>query len=230
MMSFTNQKSPAKKAAGEKAAELVEDRSVVGLGTGSTAHFFIRALINRCEKGLQIRAVSSSEASAKQARDGGIEIIDLNDVEKIDVTVDGADEIDPEKRMIKGGGGALLREKMVANASDEMIVVVDDSKVVDKLGAFPLPVEVNPFGYKLTERMIEREGFTSRLRVREDQIYKTDNGNYILDLEFAHLSKEPEELDEILKSIPGVLETGFFFGLAGRVIVGDREGKVKIWT
>jgi len=229
-MSLTNQKSLAKKAAGEKAAELIPDRSIVGLGTGSTAHYFIQALIARCQKGFMVKAVSSSEASTKQARNGGIEMVDLNDVAKIDVTVDGADEIDPQKRMIKGGGGALLREKMVANASDEMIVIVDKSKLVDKLGAFPLPVEVNPYGYKLTQRMIERAGFKSSLRVKEGQTYITDNGNYILDLKFAHLSFEPEELNQMLKSIPGVLETGFFFGLAGRVIVGDQEGKVEIWT
>lgn len=230
MMSLTNQKSLAKKVAGEKAAELIEDRSIVGLGTGSTAYFFIQALIERCQKGLMIKAVSSSEASAKQASAGGIEVIDLNNVAKIDVTVDGADEIDPEKRMIKGGGGALLREKMVASASDEMIVVVDESKVVEKLGAFPLPVEVNSFGYKLTQRIIEKEGFKATLREKEGQTYITDNGNFILDLEFRHLSAQPEELDQILKDIPGVLETGFFFNLAGRVVVGNQEGKVKIWT
>ena len=230
MMSLTNQKNLAKEAAGKEAAKLIQDQSIVGLGTGSTAYFFIQALIKRCQDGLKIKAVSSSEVSAKQASDGGIEVIDLNEVARIDITVDGADEIDPQKRMIKGGGGALLREKMVASASGEMIVVVDESKVVDRLGAFPLPVEVNPFGYKLIKRQIEKHGFRAELRKKKGQIYITDNGNYILDLQFQHLSGEPEEHDRVLKAIPGVLETGFFFGLAGRVIVADQKGKVKIWT
>jgi len=230
MMSITNHKSLAKKVAGEEAAKLIQDQSIVGLGTGSTAYFFINALIRRCEEGLKIKAVSSSEASAKQAIAGGIEVIDLNELAKIDVTVDGADEIDPEKRMIKGGGGALLREKIVASASDEMIIVIDESKVVSRLGAYPIPVEVNPFGYKLTKRRIETHGFRATVREKEGKIYITDNGNYILDLQYQHLSGSPEEHDQVLKSIPGILETGFFFGLAGRVIVGDSKGKVKIWT
>ena len=203
---------------------------VVGIGTGSTAYFFIQALIERCQEGLKIKAVSSSKASAELAKEGGIEILDLNDVEFIDITVDGADEIDSKKRMIKGGGGALLREKIVANASNEMIVIVDESKVVEHLGAFPLPVEVNPFGYELTKRQIEKQGFRAALREKEGKTYVTDNGNYILDLKFQHLPGEPEEHDQVLKEIPGVLETGFFFDLAGRVIIGNQEGKVKIWT
>ncbi|NGX58105.1 MAG: Ribose-5-phosphate isomerase A [Chlamydiae bacterium] len=228
-MSFTNQKSPAKEAAGAEAAKLIQNNMIVGLGTGSTAFFFIQGLIKRCKKGLKIKAVSSSKSSEQLARDGGIEVLDLNDIEKIDMTVDGSDEIDHQKRMIKGGGGALLREKIVVNASDEMVVIVDESKVVDELGEFPLPLEVVPFGYELTKKQIEKKGYRTTVRKKENEIYITDNGNYIIDVQFKHLSGTPEDHEEVLKNIPGVLETGFFFNLAGRVIIGDHEGKVEIW-
>ncbi len=229
-MSSTNDKSQAKKAAGYAAAKLIEDGMVVGLGTGSTAYFFIEALIERCRSGLFVKAVSSSQASKTQASSGGIEMVDLNTLDKIDMTVDGADEVDKQKRLIKGGGGALLREKIVANASHEMIVIVDESKVVERLGSFPLPVEINPFGFDFTKRLIEKKGFKATARKNGNQLYVTDNGNYILDLKFDHLPGQPEEHDSTLKKIPGVLETGFFFDLAGRVIVGCSSGDVKLWS
>lgn len=228
-MSLTNQKSQAKQAAGEEAAKWIEDNTVVGLGSGTTAYFFIQALIRRFKKGLNIQAVSSSKHSEELAKKGGIPVLSLNEVEKIHMTVDGADEIDPQKRLIKGGGGALLREKIVANASDEMVVIVDWSKVVEGLGEFPLPLEVLPFGVEMTKRKIESRGYKAVLRHSKGKVYITDNGNYILDVQFKHLSGIPEEHENILKNIPGVLETGFFFHMAGRVIIGDETGKVEVW-
>jgi ribose 5-phosphate isomerase A len=230
-MPFTNQKSnaSAKEAAGKEAVKLIKNGMTVGLGSGSTAEFFIEGLIEQARSGLSIKAVSSSKRSAKMAKDGGIEVLDMNDAGKVDITIDGADKIDGQKRMIKGGGGAHLREKIVASASREMVVVVDESKVVDQLGGFPLPLEVAKFGCKVTLRKIESQGFNAELRKNENgELYVTDNGNHIIDIHFDGPIKDPEGQDAILQNIPGVLETGFFFNLAGRVIIGNNEGKVTI--
>lgn len=219
----------AKQAAGFAAASLIEDGMIVGLGTGSTAAFFIERLIQRYREGLKIRAIATSIRSEQQAREGGIPIIDINTVDELDITVDGADEIDHQKRMIKGGGGALLREKIVASMSREMVVIVDEKKVVDKLGEFPLPIEVVSFAHQAILRKIKEHGYRGIFRRDKNELlYQTDNGNLIVDIKLEKRDN-PESDDTILRGIPGVVETGFFFKMAGRVIVGYDSGKVSLF-
>jgi ribose 5-phosphate isomerase A len=217
-----------KKAAGQAAAALIPSGAKVGLGTGSTAAYFIEALIERCRDGLNISAIATSTRSEKMAREGGIPLLDSDRITSIDITVDGADEIDGEKRMIKGGGGALLREKIIASISREMIVIVDESKLVDRLGAFPLPVEIIPFAHAAVAAKIERVGFTGSWRKKSDgSLFLTDSHHYIYDLSLSR-TDEPEKIDSQLRSIPGVVETGFFFGFATKVLVGTSSGQVQI--
>jgi ribose 5-phosphate isomerase A len=220
-----------KKAVGCAAADFVQSGMLVGLGTGSTVFHFITRLIERVQDGLDIQVVSSSIRSETQARDGGIPVADINTITSIDLTVDGADEITPEKIMTKGGGGALLREKILANTSREMVVIVDESKVVEKLGKHPLPVEILPFATKAIIDKIRKLGYQGSLRQRNNSgPYVTDNGNHIYDIRFESLRDDPEKDHEKLSRIPGVLETGFFFNLAGRVLVGKANGKVDHWS
>lgn len=219
----------AKEAVGKTAAKLISDGMIVGLGTGSTAACFIHSLIERCNNGLKISAVATSERSEQQARQGGIPILDIDNLSQIDVVVDGADEIDHHKRMIKGGGGALLREKIVANMAQEMIVIIDEHKLVDQLGTFPLPVEVVTFAHKVTLHKIQAFGYTCAFRRQSNgALYLTDNNNYIIDIHFASPLLSPEKDNDTLRSIPGVVETGFFFNMAGRVLVGHKDGSVAI--
>jgi ribose 5-phosphate isomerase A len=158
-------------------------------------------------------------------------MLDIAGITSLDVTVDGADEIDPDKNMIKGGGGALLREKILASISKEMIVVVDRRKLVEHLGAFPLPVEVIPFALDATQEQIKRLGFNARLRMKNDQEpVVTDGGNRIFDIDLKGVSWSPREIDQKLRLLPGVIEVGFFFGLAGRVVIGNDDGTVEIWN
>jgi len=219
----------AKKVAGEKAADLVQNGMVVGLGTGTTATYFIHSLIQRCHQGLEIRAVASSHRSFELAKAGGIPLIDINTIHTIDLTVDGADEIDPQKRMIKGGGGALLREKIVAYMSREMIVIVDETKIVNRLGKCKLPVEIIPFGHIATIYKLKQFGYHGELRsLPNHDPYVTDNGNFIYDIQLDPIPSNPLEDHERILQIPGVVETGFFFNLAGRVIIGFLDGQVVI--
>ena len=220
-----------KKAVGYAAAGFVENRMLIGLGTGSTVFHFITRLIERVQDGLDIQVVSSSIRSETQAKEGGIPVADINTITSVDLTVDGADEITPEKIMTKGGGGALLREKILANTSREMIVIVDESKVVEKLGNHPLPVEILPFATEALIDKIQKLGYQGSLRKRNnDCLYVTDNGNHIYDIRFESLRDDPEKDHEKLSRIPGVLETGFFFNLAGRVLVGKADGTVDHWS
>lgn len=219
----------AKMAAGKKAAEWIENGMIVGLGTGSTADCFIRSLIERCKAGLRIKAVSSSRASTELAKKGGIEVLDINSVPRVDITVDGADEIDPKKRMIKGGGGAHVREKILASSSNEMVVVVDESKLVPSVGRGKLPVEIIFYGSPATRMKIEELGYQGKWRLNDDAtLYITENGNLLFDITFDSPPRSPEEVHEEIHSIPGVIDTGFFFNLAGRVIVGYPDRKVEI--
>ena len=203
---------------------------VVGLGTGSTAHFFIDALGKRCrEETLQITAVATSQASLQRAQEKGIPIGDIQAIQQIDMTVDGADEIDLKKQMIKGGGGALLREKIIASSSREMVIIIDSSKQVESLGAFPLPVEVAPFAYQATLYKLNALGYQGQWRLnKQKEFYLTDNGNYIYDIQLTQPCHSPEKEDRALHAIPGVVETGFFLGMAGRVVIGYPDGTVKI--
>lgn len=217
----------AKECAARTAAEFIEQGQIVGLGTGSTAIYFIDALIERCKRGLKIRAVPSSRHSSDRAQKGGIEIIDINSTPRIDITVDGADEVDPQKRMIKGRGGAHVREKILASSSTEMVVIVDETKMVKHLGTVPLPVEILFYGSPATRQKIENLGFNGKWRMNSDgTIFISENGNLIFDIAFDSPPADPEKIHEKLIQIPGVIDTGFFFGLAGRVVVGYYDGSV----
>lgn len=217
-----------KKAAAEKAATLVEDGMIVGLGTGSTAAYFIEALGSRYKKGLKIKVVASSNASHLLAKESGLPLIDLNSLKSIDLYVDGADEVDPKKQMIKGAGGALLREKILAHMSREMTVIVDETKLVSKLGARPLPVEVIPFGLQATLHHLHQLGYRGTLRLKSDgSPWLTENNNYLFDVKLSPSSHILQDHDRIC-SIPGVVETGFFQNQAGRVIIGFKDGSVVV--
>ncbi len=221
-------KEIGKQAAGEKAATLIESGMIVGLGTGSTAAYFIQALIKRCKQDLRIKAVASSSKSAEMAKAGGLNVLDINDVSQIDITVDGADQVDHQMRMIKGGGGALTREKILASSSAEMIVIVDESKVIETLGSVKLPIEVVPYGSLTTKRKIEALGFSGKWRIGDasnlaQELFVTENGNFIFDIFFKTPPETPELVNEDLIKIPGIVETGFFFNLASRVIVGKED-------
>jgi len=221
----------AKEAAGRRAAEFVEDGMRVGLGTGSTVHYVLLRLAERIrDERLSIRGVPTSLDTERKARELGIPLIDLAEAPALDLTLDGADEIDGAFRMIKGGGGALLREKVVASASRRVAIVVDASKVVERLGkAFPLPVEVVPFAHASVHRRLEQLGARPELRsARGDEPYRTDNGNEILDCRFANGIPDPAALEKQLARIPGVVESGLFIGLAHRLVIGHEDGRVDV--
>lgn len=217
-----------KKALGKKAASLVQEGMLVGLGTGSTATCFIESLIERCRHGLNIQAVSSSEQSMQLAKQGGIPILDMEKITSIDLTIDGADEVDPQRRMIKGGGGAHVREKILAYASKEWVVIIDESKLVPHLGAFGVPIEILPFGWRATVAKLEALGYSGSLRKKDSSIYITDNGGYIFDIHFPTHFSHPEKDHERMLHVPGVVDTGFFIGLASKVLVGYADGKINL--
>lgn len=220
----------AKEAAGHAAALLIKPGMLVGLGTGSTASCFIENLSRRCrEEGLRISAVATSQQSEAQAKAQGIPLLEIDKLATLDVTVDGADQVDRAKQLIKGGGGALLREKVLASLSREMIVVVDEDKLVDQLGSFPLPLEILPFAHEAILFKIRNLGYQGEFRYKErGKYFTTDNGNYIIDLHFGSRPLDPKEDELILRSIPGVLETGLFLNMAGRIIIGKKNGTVEV--
>lgn len=218
----------AKQAAAEKALAFIQNGMKIGLGTGSTSEFFIRSLAKACQKGLHISAFSSSISSQKLAESLGIPLIDESQAVHLDLTIDGADEVGPGKTLIKGGGGALLREKILAAMANEMVVIVDAKKIVSAWGGFPLPVEIARFAAHATFRHFSDRGFRAQLRKKEGVPFVTDNGNWIADLALDNSMVNPQQLDSQLKSIPGVLETGLFIGLAGRIIVGNEDGTATI--
>jgi len=209
-----------KEAAGRAAAKLVCDGNVVGLGTGSTAYFAVIALGERVKAGLKIVGIPTSVQTADLARAVGIPLTTLDEHPEIDITIDGADEVDPKLNLIKGGGGALLREKVVASASRKMVVVADSAKVVPALGKFPLPVEVIAFARAVVDKKIVALGASPKLRTRADgSPYITDNGNQILDCSFGKIS-DVWALTLALSNIPGIVEHGLFVGLAKLALVG----------
>jgi len=212
-----------KKAAAERAVEFVQSGMVVGLGTGSTAYFAIEALGNRIKEGLEIVGVATSSSTEQLAKRFGVPLVPLDEVKRIDVTIDGADEVDPNFNLIKGMGGALLREKVVAYASLEDIIIIDDSKLVDVLGIrSPLPIEVTPFGHKLTKNALEGLGCQARLKGGEKP-FRTDNGNLIYECKFERI-EDPEFLELEIHLIPGVVESGLFIDLATKVVIGQESG------
>lgn len=215
-----------KQLAAEKAVEYVEDGMKVGLGTGSTAYYAIRKLGERVKEGLQITAVATSKASEEQARELGIPLVGFGDIEGLDLTIDGADELDGELQLIKGGGGALLREKIVARNSTRMIVIADESKSVGTLGKFPLPVEIVPFAWEWTVAELNKLGCKVELRRSGDELYKTDNGNYIADCRFEAIASAPETA-QALQDITGVVEHGLFIGIADLAIIAKQDGSIE---
>ncbi len=213
-----------RRRAGERAATFVEDGMVVGLGTGRTADHATRALAARVAAGARIVGVPTSHRTALLASSLGITVGTLEDHPRLDVAIDGADEVDPQLRLIKGLGGALLREKIVATASARFIVVVDDGKLVSWLGGTArVPVEVLPFGWPLAAELLRALGAEVVLRAAVAGPFVTDNAHYLLDCRFGSLA-DPERLERDLRSIPGVLGTGLFLGMTDAVIVGTAEG------
>jgi ribose 5-phosphate isomerase A len=219
-----------KRQAAARALEQVADGMKLGLGTGSTAKHFVDLLGEKVRAGMKVIGVPTSEATRAQAVQCGIALTTLDEVDRLDLTVDGADEVDPAFNLIKGGGGALLREKIVAAASDRMIVIADETKWVDALGRFPLPVEVIPFGLGATRRAMERAfaeaGVSGQMGVRKGKdghVFVTDGGHWIID---AHLGRiaDPPRLARLLNVIPGVVEHGLFIGLASTVILAGAQG------
>ena len=227
---MTDPRSAHKRQAALAAANLVEHGMVVGLGTGSTATFLIDALIDRVRDGLRIEAIATSERSAAQAAGGGIRVIGFGDASNIDIDIDGADEIEPRTlALIKGLGGALLREKIVAAASRRFVVIADDGKLVDRLGAHtPVPVEISSFGWEATDRHLQAIGArTTPRRSPRGELFVTDGGNMILDCHFGPL-EDPTATDRAIRDIVGVFETGLFLDRAGLAIVAGDAGVREI--
>jgi ribose 5-phosphate isomerase A len=218
-----------KKAAAIEALKFVKPGMNIGLGTGSTANHFIEALAAKVKEGLAVHGVATSKASKELAEKHGIPLTTLNAQPHLDLTVDGTDEFDSEFRLIKGGGGALLFEKIVASSSRIMVVIADESKKVKTLGKFPLPVEIMRFGTKATAWKMERAFKILKLdakmvlRVKDEKPFITDGGHFIIDCTIGAIP-EPERLDALLKSIPGVIETGLFVGICGIVLMGTPKG------
>jgi len=213
-----------KQRAAERALELVRDGQVIGLGTGSTARFAIEGLGRLVREGLSIKGVPTSIATERMAMELSIPLVDLNETSTIDLTLDGADEVDPKFNMIKGGGGALTREKLVALASTKRVILVDESKLVPKLGQTRLlPVEVLPFAWTLSARKLNQLGCTSSRREQNGIPFVTDNDNYILDCDFGPI-EDPAALEERIKLLPGVIESGLFIGIADTLVIGSEHG------
>lgn len=212
-----------KKIAGEAAAKYVKDGMVVGLGTGSTAYHAVNAIGEMVKNGLNIKAIPTSNATEAQARELGIPLLTIDEVDHVDVAIDGVDEIDPDFNAIKGGGGALYREKVVASLAKEVIWIMDDSKLVKAIGDFHLPIEIAQYGSKQAMAKMEAFGWKPVLRVRDGKTFVTDNGNYIADL---HLGAgfDIQDVKEKIGTIVGVLEHGLFLNFCKRMIVGHEDG------
>ncbi|ETA49773.1 ribose-5-phosphate isomerase RpiA [Ponticoccus alexandrii] len=224
----------AKFVAAKRAAEFVESGMRVGLGTGSTAAWLVRCLGEKVrEEGLRFRGVPTSTRTADLAREVGIEVISLDEAKWLDITIDGADEFDSDLSLIKGGGGALLQEKIVATASDQMVVIADAAKEVESLGNFPLPVEVIPFGWQTSQALIEEMlvsmdvmGRKATLRMNGERPYMTDEGNHILDLHLGRIGNA-RQLAMVLNQVPGVVENGLFIDICDQVVIGFGDGRVE---
>lgn len=225
----------AKYVAAKRASEMVEDGMKVGLGTGSTAAWLVKCLGERvANEGLRIVGVPTSNRTAELAREVGIRVVTLDEARWLDMTIDGADEFDPQLNLIKGGGGAHLQEKIVAMASDKLVVITDASKRVDTLGAFPLPLEVIGFGWQATKVLVEEmliglstPGHSSMLRMNGDAPFVTDEGNHILDLQLKSI-ENPRQLSMVLNQIPGVVENGLFIDICDTVVIGHGDGAVEV--
>ncbi len=219
-----------KQIAAERAVSYIRDGMSVGLGTGSTAAYAIAALGKRLQsEPLRLRCVATSLATEALARQQGIALADWETLGRLDLTIDGADEVDPQFRLIKGGGGALLREKLVATVTDQEIIIVDASKVVPALGAHPLPVVVVPYAWQSTRARLEsRFGVPAPPRLAPDgSLFVSDDGCHVLDMAFGAPLPDPDTLDAALKAVVGVVETGLFIGLCHRLIIGHPDGRIE---
>ncbi len=225
----------AKFVAAKRASEMVEDGMRVGLGTGSTAAWLVRCLGEAVRNdGLRFTGVPTSTRTAELARDVGLEIMSLDEARWLDLTIDGADEFDGDLNLIKGAGGALLQEKIIATASDQMVVIADIGKEVETLGASPLPLEVIPFGWQTTQALIEETltgidvlGRQSTLRMNGDRPFFTDEGNHILDLHLKRIG-DIRQLSMVLNQIPGVVENGLFIDICDVVVIGFGDGRIEV--
>lgn len=215
-----------KRIAAEKATEFIKDGMILGLGSGSTAYYMIKKVGELVKGGMDLKAVATSKSTENLAKELGIPLLDIDEVDKIDLAIDGVDEIDDEFNAIKGGGGALFREKVVANLASEVIWIMDDSKLVIDIGEFPLPVEILPYGHTHLVRELHDYGLRPVLRMDGDKFFVTDNGNYIVDL---HIGRKMDISDvyEKVNGVTGVLETGLFINLCNRIVVG-KNGKVIV--
>jgi len=216
-----------KKIAAEKAVDFIRPGMTIGLGTGSTAYWATQLVGSRVKEGLDIRAVATSIGTEKLARELGITVISFAEVDQLDVTIDGADEVDKDLNLIKGGGGALVREKIVGAATKMYIIVADESKFVDTLGRFPLPVEVIMFGWEMTVKKLKMLGCSPRVRSAGNKAIVTDNGNYVVDCMFEQIH-DPAGVHHQINAIPGVLDNGLFLGMANMVVLGNNDGTTRI--
>ena len=218
----------AKKIAAEHAVNYIQNGMTIGIGTGSTSEFAIEAISKKVKEGLSIKAVASSVRSEQLANNAGISLIDFSEVQTIDLYIDGADEVDTELNLIKGGGGALLREKIIASNSKGFIVIVDNTKQVQHLGKFHLPVEVVSFAVELTIKQLQALGCTTAIRNKNGNLFVTDNWNFIVDCDFKQIP-EPGELQYTINAIPGVVEHGLFPNtMVSKVVVGYENGEIQV--
>jgi len=218
----------AKQQAAEHAVQFVKDGMTVGLGTGSTSAFAIESIGRKIQQGVKVIAVASSIRSQQLAKAAGITVVNFSELKTIDIYIDGADEVDQDLNLIKGGGGALLREKILAFNSKEFVVIVDESKLVRQLGKFLLPVEVTSFAIELTIKQLQNLGCATSQRQINNKAYVTDNGNFIIDCDFKKID-QPDSLHQTINSIPGVIENGLFLNnMVSKIIVGYQNGEVKL--
>lgn len=215
-----------KRIAGEKATEYIKDGMILGLGTGSTAYYMIKKVGELVQNGMNLKVVATSKDTENLAKELHINLVKIDEVDRIDLAIDGVDEIDMNFNAIKGGGGALFREKIVAKVANEVIWIMDNSKLVDRIGAFPLPIEILPFGYTQVIRKLKEYSFNPVLRMKDENIFITDNGNYIVDLHIG-ISMNINDVYNKVNEITGVLEVGLFSNMCKRIIIGTNDG-VKI--
>ncbi len=217
-----------KQGLGVYAADLVKQDMLIGLGTGSTVYFLLKELGKRKQQGLNFTAVCTSLQTQDILKGEGMNFVSLDDVERLQLAIDGADEADEKGNLIKGGGGALLQEKIVESAADELIIIVDEKKNVQTLGAFPLPVEVVTFGWKQVQQKIERlYNIKTNRREKEGKVFLTDHKHYILDCYFDRI-QNPSQLNTELHLLPGVVETGLFIGMTTKIITGHADGNITV--
>ncbi len=221
-------KEQLKKNAAYRAAQYVKDGMVLGLGTGSTVFYLVQAVGELVQQGMKIQAISTSVRTEELAKSLGITLLTPEQITHIDLAIDGVDEIDPAFRAVKGGGGALMREKVIAFWSKEVIWIMDEEKPVETLGAFPLPVEVMPYGLCYVKQLIENQlGYQAELRQKDGQTYVTDNGNYILDLH-KNVPDGYAQVMDILPACPGVAEVGIFDNTCNRIVIGKSDGTTEV--